>query len=635
MQTFNGDKETDTVESEGSPSEDAHAVSMVEAEGILTALASVFFPNDSATSTSDTIEKLNGETIEAAETPNLEARYRILVEQIPAVVFMAFLDKGVSEAYVSPQIEAILGFTQEEWLNDPVRWYQQVHPADKARWSIEAAQMFLSGQPLRSVYRVIARDGHVVWFHCEARMIRRDDGRPWFIHGVGFDITELKQAEESLRNARDELEMRVQARTAELARANTELQLEIAERTRAEAERAEMLAREQEARKQAEEANRLKDEFLATVSHELRTPLTAVLGWAHMLRANQLDQTAREHALEIIERNARAQNQLIDDLLDMSRIITGNLRLDVRPVAPASFIESAIESVRPAAKAKGIRLQELFDTEVSSVSGDPARLQQVVWNLLSNAIKFTPHGGRVQVRLERSGSYIEIAVSDNGDGIKAEFLPFVFDRFRQADGTMTRQHGGLGLGLAIVRQLVELHGGTVEANSPGEGKGATFTVRLPLMPLHHLETRAERDRLAASDTHSTFGRSDNLAGLTVLVVDDEDDVLELIKALLGGCGAKVLTAQSAAAAFDLLERLRPDVIICDIGMPDEDGFEFIQKVRALPVERGGRIPAVALTAYARAEDRLRVLRSGYQMHIAKPMELAELVAVVANVAGRA
>ncbi|MGA9997952.1 MAG: ATP-binding protein [Pyrinomonadaceae bacterium] len=634
MQTFNGDKETDTVESEGSPSEDAHAVSMVEAEGILTALASVFFPNDSATSAVDTIEKLNGETIEAAETPNLEARYRILVEQIPAVVFMAFLDKGVSEAYVSPQIEAILGFTQEEWLNDPVRWYQQVHPADKERWSIEAAQMFLSGQPLRSVYRVIARDGHVVWFHCEARMIRRDDGRPWFIHGVGFDITELKQAEESLRNARDELEMRVQARTAELARANTELQLEIAERTRAEAERAEMLAREQEARKQAEEANRLKDEFLATVSHELRTPLTAVLGWAHMLRANQLDQTAREHALEVIERNARAQNQLIDDLLDMSRIITGNLRLDVRPIAPVSFIESAIESVRPAAEAKGIHIQELFDAEVSSVSGDPARLQQVVWNLLSNAIKFTPHGGRVQVRLARAGSHIEIEVSDNGDGIKAEFLPFVFDRFRQADGTMTRQHGGLGLGLAIVRQLVELHGGTVEANSPGEGKGATFTVRLPLMPLYHRETRAERDRLAASDTHSTFARSDNLAGLTVLVVDDEDDVLELIKALLGGCGAKVLTAQSAAAAFDLLERLRPDVIICDIGMPDEDGFEFIEKVRALPVERGGRIPAVALTAYARAEDRLRVLRSGYQMHIAKPMNLAELVAVVANVAGR-
>ncbi|HEX7316492.1 MAG TPA: ATP-binding protein [Pyrinomonadaceae bacterium] len=408
----------------------------------------------------------------------------------------------------------------------------------------------------------------------------------------------------------------------------------ITELKQAEHERERLLVRERAARQEAEESSRLKDEFLATVSHELRTPLTAVLGWAHLLRGRQLDERAAAHALETIERNARSQNQLIEDLLDVSRIITGNLRLDVRPVNPASFIESAIEAVRPAAEAKGIRLQKLLDTGVSSVSGDPARLQQIIWNLLSNAIKFTPKGGRVQVRLERINSHIEVSVSDNGDGISAEFLPFVFDRFRQADGTTTRRHGGLGLGLSIVRHLVELHGGTVSVESPGEGQGSMFTVRLLLMPVYHREEGAERVHPAARDAPLDFECPGDLSGLTVLVVDDEADTLELIKVSLGQCGAEVMTARSSAEALALLEGTKPDVIVSDIGMPDEDGYEFIRRVRALPVKRGGKIPAVALTAYARAEDRLRVLRSGYQMHVAKPVELAELVAIVANVVGR-
>jgi signal transduction histidine kinase len=399
-------------------------------------------------------------------------------------------------------------------------------------------------------------------------------------------------------------------------------------------ERERLLALEQEAREAAETASRLKDEFLATISHELRTPLTAVLGWIHILRGGQLDAEAAARALEIIERNARSQNQLIEDLLDVSRIITGKLRLDVRPVDPAAIIESAIEAVLPAAEAKEIRVKKVLDTGVSSISGDPARLQQVIWNLLSNAIKFTPRGGRVHVSLQRINSHIEISVSDSGEGIAKEFLPFVFDRFRQADGTSARRYGGLGLGLAIVRHLIELHGGTVQATSAGEGQGAVFTIKLPLLPVYHRETNIERVHPTGSDAALPIEYPDNLAGLSVLVVDDEADTLELIKVLLGQCGARVTTASSAAEALELLKRTTQDVIISDIGMPTEDGFEFIRKVRQLPPEQGGKIPAVALTAYARAEDRLRVLRSGYQMHVSKPVELAELVAIVANIGGQ-
>ncbi|HEX3561065.1 MAG TPA: PAS domain S-box protein [Pyrinomonadaceae bacterium] len=395
-----------------------------------------------------------------------------------------------------------------------------------------------------------------------------------------------------------------------------------------------LYAEAQEARRVAEDASRLKDEFLATVSHELRTPLTAVLGWAHMLRAEQLDERSAKNALETIERNARAQAQLIDDLLDVSRIITGKLRLDVRPVDPASFIEVAIDAVRPAAEAKGVRIQRVLDTGVRSIAGDPNRLQQVVWNLLSNAIKFTPRGGRVQVRLERVDSHVEIAVSDTGIGITQKFLPFVFDRFRQADGTTTRAHGGLGLGLSIVRHLVELHGGTVQVESQGEGLGATFTVKLPLLTVFQSEGGHKRVHPAARDTRTSFDCPERLDGLRVLVVDDETDTRELLRAVLEQCGGKVSTAASAEEALRLLESLQTDMLISDIGMPGEDGYELIKKIRARPPERGGEVPAIALTAYARTEDRLRALRSGYQMHVTKPVELSELVAVVASLVRR-
>jgi PAS domain S-box-containing protein len=405
-----------------------------------------------------------------------------------------------------------------------------------------------------------------------------------------------------------------------------------AQRARAEAEQ--VAADKERLYREAQEASRLKDEFLATVSHELRTPLTAILGWAHLLRTGQLKDASGFTAIETIERNARAQSQLIDDLLDVSRIISGKLRIDVRPVDPNSFIESAIEAVRPAAEAKGVRVQRVIDTGVVTVSGDPVRLQQVIWNLLSNAIKFTPRGERVQVRLERVNSHIEIAVSDTGAGIAPEFLPYVFDRFRQADQRTTRQHGGLGLGLAIVRHLVELHGGTVRAESPGEGQGSTFTVLLPVAPVYQSAGQEERVHPAARDTLPAYECPDRLDGVRVLAVDDEPDTRELLKAGLGQCGAEVTAVGSAAEALEAIAAAVPDLLISDIGMPEKDGYDLIRRVRELPAGNGGKVPAIALTAYARAEDRMQALRAGYQMHVPKPVELAELVAVAASLVRR-
>ncbi|HEX8748597.1 MAG TPA: PAS domain S-box protein [Pyrinomonadaceae bacterium] len=384
----------------------------------------------------------------------------------------------------------------------------------------------------------------------------------------------------------------------------------------------------------AQEANRMKDEFLATLSHELRTPLTSILGWSSMLRAGQLEADAAKRAIEAIERNAKAQRQIIEDLLDVSRIITGKLRLDVRDVEPVALIDTAIEAVRPAYEAKGVRIQKLPDAGVGKLTGDPSRLQQVFWNLLTNAVKFTPKGGRVEIRLVRTDSHVEISVSDTGQGISQEFLPYVFDRFRQADSTTTRRHGGLGLGLAIVRHLVELHGGTVRAESEGTGRGSTFTVTLPLISDYQRVVTEEVEHVLRRDDASPLECPERLDGLKILAVDDEADTRELLRVTLTKCGAEVTTAGSAQEALELFRSSRPDLLVSDIGMPDEDGYELIRRIREMPEEEGGSAPAVALTAYARAEDRLRSLRSGYQMHVAKPVELAELIAVVASLAGR-
>ncbi len=429
----------------------------------------------------------------------------------------------------------------------------------------------------------------------------------------------------------DEMTVYGLASQAAIAMDNARL-YEAAKKARAEAEQA--AAETERLYRQAEESSRLKEEFLATISHELRTPLSAILGWARMLRLGQLSAENATKALDTIERNARAQAQLVDDLLDVSRIITGKLRMDVRPADPNSFIDAAVDSVRPAAEAKGVRVQKVIDTGAISIPGDPVRLQQVVWNLLSNAIKFTPRGGRVQIRSERVNSHLEIVVSDTGLGISPDFLPHVFDRFRQADQKTSRQHGGMGLGLAIVRHLVELHGGTVSATSEGEGQGATFTVRLPISPVYQVDPSGSRVHPAARDLLPPNDCTDRLDGLTILVVDDEADTRELLKQGLEYCGAKVKVAGSAAEAVDSLVALVPDILISDIGMPGIDGYDLIRQIRGLPPDRGGKVAAVALTAYTRVEDRLHALRAGYDMHVPKPVELAELVAVAASVVRR-
>jgi len=431
---------------------------------------------------------------------------------------------------------------------------------------------------------------------------------------------------------RDEMVVAGLASQAAVAMDNARL-YETAKRARAEAERA--AAENERLYRQAEESSRLKDEFLATISHELRTPLSAILGWARMLRMGQLTQDDSGKALETIERNARAQAQLIDDLLDVSRIITGKLRMDVQPADPNTFIDAAIEAVRPAADAKGVRLQKIFDTGAVAVPGDPVRLQQVVWNLLSNAIKFTPRGGRVQIRSQRVNSHLEIVVTDTGQGISPDFLPHVFDRFRQADQKTSRQHGGMGLGLAIVRHLVELHGGTVRANSEGEGRGSTFTVMLPITPVYQTDHDGERVHPGARDLLPPVADpADRLDGLRILVVDDEADTRDLLKQGLEFCGAKVKCVRTAQEAVELLASSAPDILISDIGMPGVDGYDLIKEIRKLPPDRGGKIPAIALTAYTRTEDRLQSLRAGYDMHVPKPVELAELVAVAATVVRR-
>ncbi|MDB5296166.1 MAG: rpfC [Phycisphaerales bacterium] len=417
------------------------------------------------------------------------------------------------------------------------------------------------------------------------------------------DITERRRAEEALREARERLEV--------------------------------SLGAERAARLEAERASRMKDEFLATLSHELRTPLNAILGWSQILaRGDQIDPDTRD-GLAVIERNARTQAELIEDLLDMSRIVSGTLRLDVQPVDLPAVVKAAVETVRPAADAKGIGLQVILDPAAGPVWGDPRRLQQVCWNLLSNAVKFTPKRGQVGVVLGRVNSHLEVGVTDTGEGISPEFLPHVFDRFRQADGSTTRRHGGVGLGLAICKQLVELHGGSVRVKSPGTGKGSTFTVVIPVAavrPGPDGGPGGHRPSGPGGNGADAFARLD---GLRVLVVDDEPDARFLVQRLLEDCGAVVRAAGSAEEAMALVGAEVPEVIVSDVGMPGEDGYSLIRRVRSLPAARGGTVPALALTAYARSEDRVRATHAGFHAHVTKPVEPVDLVTAVATLAGRA
>jgi signal transduction histidine kinase len=468
----------------------------------------------------------------------------------------------------------------------------RLHPEDGPK--LEAAfRAALEGRAEYDVqYRVVSRNGDVAWVAAQAAVVRDNAGKPVQVIGVALDITERKQAD---------------------------------------IERERLLLREQAARIQAEEATHLKDEFLATVSHELRTPLHAITGWVQLLRTGQLDPQASQRALESIERNAQAQGQLINDLLDISRIISGKLRLDLRPTFLGRVIEAAIDTVRPAAQAKNIRITTALDSDPGTIIADFERMQQVVWNLLSNAVKFSENDTEIRVAARRVGQTVEISVSDQGSGIAPEFLPHVFQAFRQADGSSTRKHPGLGLGLAIVKQLVELHHGTVSAHSAGPGQGATFTVSLPTSTAATSPAVSGREHW---DEASMELANRRLGGVRVMVVDDDADARDIVATLLKRSGAEVTCASSAGEALELLRTYVPDVLLSDIGMPGQDGYSFIRAVRGLPSGVGAQVPAIALTAYARPDDRFRALSSGFQMHLAKPVEVHQLLKVVASLSGK-
>ncbi|HEX8185947.1 MAG TPA: ATP-binding protein [Blastocatellia bacterium] len=416
---------------------------------------------------------------------------------------------------------------------------------------------------------------------------------------------------------------------------------DVTERIAREEQLVRLLNREQAARKEAVMANRAKDEFLATVSHELRTPLNAISGWIDIIRKKDVEPELLAHGMEVVERNVRMQTKIVEDILDVSRIITGKLSLSILPVDLAPIVAAALDAVRPAADAKEIQLRCAVDSNTVLVSGDPNRLQQIVWNLVSNAIKFTPKRGEVDVQLARVGSQAEIKVSDNGKGISAEFLPYVFERFRQADSTSARQHSGLGLGLAIVRHLVEMHGGTVQAESKGEGQGATFIVRLPVVILRDAKTiPLSEDEATGDGADSVVNEGDaamdnisRLSGIRALVVEDEPDAREMLVVMLARFGAEVKSSASAQEALKTLEQWKPDVLVSDVGMPDEDGYSLIHQIRALGPARGGQTPAIALTGYSRPEDRSRLLAAGYQVHLSKPVNLNQLVEAILSLPG--
>ena len=567
-----------------------------------------------------------------AELRESEERFRSLSACSPVGIFLTDVEGRCT--YANPRFQAICGFSFEQSLGSG--WLQSVHPEDREQLLTDWSAWTLSHTEYTKEFRIQTPEGIIRQVHMRASPMLSPLGELMGHVGTVEDITNRKQAEEA---------------------------------------RAQVI-REQAARQEAEAANRMKDEFLATLSHELRTPLNSVLGWARLLRTRSFDEATTARALETIERNAKSQAQMIEDILDVSRIIRGKLHLNLRPINLVPVVDAAVDAVGLTAEAKSIQLEYILDPSVErataeclllrssgdltppnlvkggtlaggiQVNGDPERLQQIVWNLLTNAIKFTPEGGKVEVRCLRVNSHVQIQVSDTGIGIKPEFLPHVFDRFRQADSTTTRTHGGLGLGLAIVRNLVALHGGTVHAESEGEGKGATFTVKLPLLNKAQEQGNGAKSEQSCLEQSGLKGESDNsllgtsaqapgnLSGLRILIVDDEPDVRELLITVIEESGAKAIAAESVPEALKVLEHLQPDVLVSDIAMPLEDGYTLIRKVRNLEAERGGLLPAVALTAYVREEDCQQAIEAGFQMHISKPVDTTKLVIAVANLAGR-
>ncbi|AFY43768.1 response regulator [Nostoc sp. PCC 7107] len=545
-----------------------------------------------------------------AELRQSEERFRSLSTCSPVGIFE--MDTDGKCRYTNPHYQAICGLTAVESLEK--QWLEFVHPNDQERaiasWS---KYLDIGSQNYSEDFQFLPANGHLRWVQVRSSRMVSAQGKLLGYVGTLEDITERKQAEE----------VRAQ------------------------------VIREQTARQEAEAANRMKDEFLAVLSHELRTPLTSMLGWSKILRSKKLDDKATAKALEAIERNATSQVQLIEDILDVSRIIRGQLKLNLCAVNLISVMEAALEAVRPLAEAKNIQINTILDSSIGSVCGDPVRLQQVVWNLLTNAIKFTPKDGNVAVHVELmqltgkessrqvpageivlssglspirffTSSYAQIQIIDTGIGIEPDFLPKVFERFRQADSTTTRSHNGLGLGLAIVRHLVELHSGIILADSPGKGQGATFTLRLPLMPSSSIDGKAENSPSCTVDTTP-------LAGLKVLVVDDETDSRNFLAFMFEEYGANATAVASVDTALAILEQTKPHILVSDISISGQDSYNLIQTIRALAPENGGNIPAIALTAFSREEDRLKILAAGFQHYLTKPIDPENLINVVTSV----
>jgi PAS domain S-box-containing protein len=529
-----------------------------------------------------------------AGTQDVRALLAAVVESSDDAIITKTLDGTITSWNASAS--RLLGYTAAEIIGQPITTFI---PPDRWEEERDIIQNLRAGKRIEHYETVrVTKDGRLIDVALTISPVRDQTGQIVGASKILRDITDRKRIERELQ---------------ELL-----------------AERDEILESERAARGQAERLSSSKDEFLALLSHELRTPLNAILGWTEILQRGPATPADYTKGLAVIKRNVRAQAQLVDDLLDMSRIISGQMRFDVQPVMPYAFVQAAIESARPAADARGVRLEAILDPAAGPVSADANRLQQVVWNLISNAIKFTLRGGHVQVTLERINSHIEICVADSGIGIQPDFLPHIFERFRQADATTTRKHGGLGLGLSIVKHIVELHGGTVEANSDGEGQGAVFRVKLPLAVSRWNPNRLG-EHPSSSQRPSVPWVNADLSSLVVLVVDDDRDARDLVQRLLADCGATVTVAASAAEALAVTRNQRPDILISDIGMPDIDGYQLLRSLRA---SGELRFPAIALTAFARPEDRTRTLLAGYVAHVSKPVEPAELIATVAAISGR-
>jgi len=560
---------------------------------------------EEASGVAERTERIRAEDERLALVKKVEQQARFFDTTLSSITDFAYIfDKDGRFMYVNQALLDLWGLPLEEAVGK--NFFDLRYPdalASKLQRQIQ--QVFDDGQLLKDETPYTSPTGAGGYYEYIFTPVRAKDGTIEVVAGSTRDITQRRAAEQD----RERL---------------------LIEQAVLQKENAQLLAAERAARLEAERVGHIKDEFLATLSHELRTPLNAILGWAHLL-ARRADDSNLNEGLRVIERNARAQQRLIEDLLDMSRIVSGKVRLDIQQLDVPTVVEAAILSIRPAADAKDIRLSKVLDTTLRPFAADASRLQQVIWNLLSNAIKFTPVGGKVEVHVKHIRSHVEIHVSDTGIGIEAAFLPHVFERFRQSDASTTRQHSGLGIGLAIVKSLVEMHGGQVRASSAGHGKGSTFVVKLPIAAAQQAPGASSR----GLETLDPYPSASLLLGVKVLVVDDEPDGRELVGRILSECGAAITLAASAQEAIDLLERFSSDVLVSDIGMPDVDGYELLRRVRVLGSQQSRPIAAAALTALARPEDRTRALLSGYQTHIGKPVDPTELIAAVATLVGRA